>query len=179
MLQPLYHWRKRLQYPLNNKLGGPKTWSGFLREKKNLRPIAGVKPRFLRHRVHSLFTIPTALSWFHIKMFFMHIPSTIKKNGIYLHGTQLSSTFSVHWMPCLKYLMNTKSSSYGNTIVQICFHVLLPLLYTYHNIIHGVRLQTIQCVTIQMWPCRTRRWFHRQHNLLILFWHLIWNYKGF
>jgi len=101
------------------------------------------------------------------------------KNGIYLHGTQLSSTFSVHWMPCLKYLINTKSSNYGNTIVQIFFHVLLPLLYTYHNNVHCVRLQTIDCVTIQMWPCRTWSWFHRQHNLLILFWQLIWNYKGF
>lgn len=57
--------------------------------------------------------------------------------------------------------------------------MLLALLYTYHNSVYCVRSQTSDCVTIQMQPCRARRWFHRLHNLCILFWHLIWNYKGF
>jgi len=41
---PLHLWRKRPWYPLDRRLGGPQSWSGYRVEKKNSQPSPEIKP---------------------------------------------------------------------------------------------------------------------------------------
>jgi len=41
--QPLYHWGKSSQYPLNRRLGGPQRWCGCIDEEKNSLPLSGIE----------------------------------------------------------------------------------------------------------------------------------------
>jgi len=40
---PLHPHEKNLQYPLNKRLGGPQSQSGYFGEKKSLLPLPGIK----------------------------------------------------------------------------------------------------------------------------------------
>jgi len=43
MFQPLYLWRKSLQYPSYRRMGGSQSWSGHTGEEKKSLPLPGIK----------------------------------------------------------------------------------------------------------------------------------------
>jgi hypothetical protein len=55
--RPLYSRGKWPKYPLDRRLDGPRSWSGYYGEKKNILPPSGIEPW------PSTVSIPTALSF--------------------------------------------------------------------------------------------------------------------
>jgi hypothetical protein len=50
-------------YPLNRRLGAPKSQSGHIREEENIFPLLGIEPRFLGCSDNSLVTVLNMPSW--------------------------------------------------------------------------------------------------------------------
>jgi len=49
--------------PLTERLGGLQSWSGCVRENKQLLPVLKIKPNFYTHPSCCIVTILTALPW--------------------------------------------------------------------------------------------------------------------